>query len=101
MFGGTMPTVLGIFERRKPAEEAVLGLVEAGFERYDVRVVDDVSGLIGQGLMEDEAECYAEGLRRGGLVVALRCLPEAVGRGSEVVTKIGRVDVSARRARTQ
>src|SRR2546421_3980080 len=98
MLGGTMQTVLGIFKSRKPAEEAVLGLVEAGFERYDVRVVDDVSGLIEQGLMEDEAECYAEGLRRGGLVVALRCFPEGIGRGSEVMKKLGAVDVSARPA---
>src|SRR5256885_1536809 len=93
-----MPTVRGIFENRKPAEDVVLALVEAGFERYDARVLDDVSGLIEQGLMEDEAECYAQGLRRGGIVVALRCFPEGVGRGSEVMKKLGAVDVSARPA---
>jgi len=93
-----MPTVLGIFENRKPAEDAVLELVGAGFERYDVRVVDDVADLIAQGLMEDEAECYAEGLRRGGIVVALRCFAEGVGRASEVMRRMGAVDVSSRPA---
>ncbi|HEV8379315.1 MAG TPA: hypothetical protein VGP99_10730 [Tepidisphaeraceae bacterium] len=93
-----MPTVLGIFDSRKHAENAVLGLVEAGFERFDVRLVDDVAGLIEQGVAEEEARCYAEGIERGGIVVAVRCFPEGVERAAEVMRKLGAVDVSARPA---
>jgi hypothetical protein len=94
----TMPTVLGIFDSRKHAEDAVLSLVDAGFERYDVRLVDDVAGLMEQGVPGEEARCYAEGIERGGIVVAARCFPEGVERAAEVMRKQGAIDVSARPA---
>ncbi|HEV8290861.1 MAG TPA: hypothetical protein VGP94_03025 [Tepidisphaeraceae bacterium] len=90
-----MPTVLGIFNNRKHAEDVVLSLVEAGFERFDVSIVDDVPGLIEQGVPEEEARCYAEGIGRGGIVVAVRCFPEGIERAAEVMRKLGAVDVSA------
>src|SRR5437764_2997263 len=89
-----MPTVLGIFDTRKHAEDTVLSLVEAGFERYDVRIVDDVSGLIEQGVAEEEAHAYAGGIGRGGIVVAVRCFPEGVERAAGVMRRLGAVDVS-------
>jgi hypothetical protein len=93
-----MPTILGIFDSRKHAEDAVLSLVEAGFERFDVRIVDDVSGLIEQGVAEEEAHAYAAGIGRGGIVVAVRCFPEGVHRAAEVMRKLAAVDVSTRAA---
>lgn len=93
-----MPTVLGIFDTRKNAENAVLSLVETGFERYDVRIVDDVSGLIEQGVAEEEARCYAEGIGRGGIVVAARCFDEGVERAAGIMRRVGAVDVSTRTA---
>ena len=93
-----MPTVLGIFNTRKHAEDAVLTLVQSGFERYDIRIVDDVPGLIEQGVAEEEAQTYANGIGRGGIVVAVRCFPEGVERAAEVMRKLGAVDVSARPA---
>src|SRR5882762_7773669 len=91
-----MPTVVGIFDSKKHAEDAVLGLVEAGFERFDVKVISDESGLAEQGLEESEIECYAEGMRRGGTVVAVRCYTLGMGKAAEVMRKLGAVDVSAR-----
>lgn len=93
-----MPTVLGIFDSRKHAEDAVLSLVQAGFERYGVRVVDDVAGLIEQGVAEEEARTFAQGIGRGGIVVAVRCFPEGVERAAEVMRNLGAVEVSARPA---
>ena len=93
-----MPTVLGIFDTRTHAADAILSLVEAGFERYDVRIVDDVSGLIEQGVAEEEARSYAEGIGRGGIVVAVRCFPEGIERAAEVMRTLGAVDVSTRAA---
>ena len=93
-----MPTVLGIFDSRKLADDAVLSLVDSGFERYDVRIVDDVAGLIEQGVGEEEARTYAEGIGRGGIVVAVRCFPEGVERAGDVLRKLGAIDVSARPA---
>ena len=90
-----MPTVLGLFDSRKQAEDSVLALVAAGFERFDVRLVDDVTGLIEQGVPEEEARCYAEGIERGGIVVVVRCFPEGVERAAGMMRKLGAVDVSA------
>jgi len=91
-----MPTVVGIFDSQKHAEDAVLGLVAAGFERFDVRIISDAVGLAEQGVEESEADCYAEGLRRGGTVVAVRCHPQAVGKAAEAMRRMGAVDVSAK-----
>ncbi len=93
-----MPIVLGIFDTRNHAENAVLSLVEAGFERFDVRLSDAAAGLIEQGLAEEDAEAYAEGIRRGAIVVGVRCFPDGVDRAAEVMQKLGAVDVSARPA---
>ena len=93
-----MPTVLGIFDTRTHAADAVLSLVEAGFERYDVRIVDDVGGLIEQGVAEEEAHSYAEGIGRGAIVVAVRCFQEGVERAAGVMRKLGAIDVSTRAA---
>ena len=93
-----MPTVLGIFDSPKKAQDAVFSLVEAGFERYDVRIVDDVSGLIEQGVAEEEANDYASGIGRGGIVVAVRCFPEGIHRAAEVMRKLAAVDVSTQAA---
>ena len=92
-----MPIVLGIFDTKNHAEDAVLSLVQAGFERFDVRLSDDVPGLIEQGLAEEDAECYAEGIRRGRIVVGVRCFPDGIDRAAEVMRKLGAVDVSPRR----
>jgi hypothetical protein len=96
--GEAMPTVLGIFNSRTNAENAVLSVVEAGFERYDVRLVDTVDALIEHGVGEEEARCYAEGIERGGIVVAVRCFPEGTHRAADVMRRLGAVDVSARPA---
>jgi hypothetical protein len=93
-----MPTVLGIFDTRKHAENTLLSLVEAGFERYDVRIVDDVAGLIEQGVADEEARSYAEGIGRGGIVVAVRCFQEGVERAASVMRNLGAIDVSTRAA---
>src|SRR5881394_1724756 len=93
-----MPIVLGIFDSRNHAEDAVLSLVAAGFERFDVRLADDVAGLLEQGLSEEDAECYAEGIRRGGIIVGVRCFPDGAERAAEVMRKLGAVDVSSRPA---
>src|SRR5436305_11115180 len=94
----SVPIVLRIFDTRSHAEDAVPRLVEAGFERFDVRLSDDVAGLLEQGLAEEDAGTYAEGIRRGGFVVGVRCFPDGVDRAAEVMRKLGAIDVSARPA---
>jgi hypothetical protein len=105
-----MPTVVGLFDSQKDAEDAVAGVVEAGFERFDVSLLSSAeadqpagqdyqaatSGLTAQRLPEDDLECYSEGMRRGGTVVAVRCYPHAVEKAADVLRRLGAVDVSAR-----
>jgi hypothetical protein len=54
------------------------------------------SALVGQGLAEDEAEYYEEGLRRGGTLVAVRCHMLAMGMAANVMRRLDAVDVSCR-----
>jgi hypothetical protein len=105
-----MPTVVGLFDSQKDAEDAIAGLVEAGFERFDISLLSSAqtdqpagpdfktaaSGLAAQGLTEDDMECYSEGMRRGGTIVAVRSYPHAVDKAAEVMRRLGAVDVSAR-----
>jgi hypothetical protein len=52
--------------------------------------------LVGQGLAEEEAEYYQEGLRRGGTLVAVRCHMLAMGMAANVMRRSEAVDVSCR-----
>jgi hypothetical protein len=91
-----MPTVVGIFDSKKHAEDAVLGLVAAGFERFDVKMISDVNALAEQGVEDAEIEICREGMRRGGAVVSVRCYTLGRGKAAEVMRKLGAVDISTR-----
>jgi hypothetical protein len=162
-----MPTVVGLFDTLAHAEDAALGLVQAGFERFEISLLTlqttdspmppgeqsspiadksvagsaavaggavgilvgvgmlmipglgpvlgagpllatlasgaagaasggVASALAGQGIPEDEAESYSEGLRRGGTLVAVRCHMLAMGMAASVMRRFGAVDVSCR-----
>lgn len=58
-----------------------------------------VGALVQLGIPEDEAQHYAEGVRRGGTVVAVRTEDEAADRAAEILESHGAVDLAERVAR--
>lgn len=65
---------------------AAAGLVTGGL----------LGGLIGLGIPEEHAHAYAEGVRRGGVLVAARCDSEMVDRARAVMDEAGAVNIEER-----
>lgn len=64
--------VLGMMKNPEHARSVARALAEAGFEREDIAGDDGfIAGLCSHGVPEHEAHAYAEGVRRGGAVVAV------------------------------
>jgi len=57
-----------------------------------------VGALIRSGISEDDANVYAEGVRRGGSLVVARVTGDRVAVANEILDRIPRVDISDRRA---
>ena len=56
-----------------------------------------IGGLVGSGISKEDAEVYAEGVRRGGTLVTVRGDDETL-RHAEAILNSGAVDPSVRRA---
>ncbi len=74
-------TVIGTIESTKAAQALVNELVEAGFEKQDVEVLDGpekeiLAKVVERGFGEDDARGYAEAVRGGKTLVAARA-PDA------------------------
>ena len=57
-----------------------------------------LGGLIGLGIPEEHAHAYAEGVRRGGILVAARVSDEMVSRAHEIMDDSGAVNIEDRAA---
>lgn len=57
-----------------------------------------VGALIGMGIPEEEAQYYAEGVRRGGVLVSVEAAEEEVDRASGILARHNPVDVRERAA---
>lgn len=67
---------------------AAAGLVTGGL----------LGGLIGLGIPEEHAHAYAEGVRRGGILVAARVSDPMVSRAHEIMDDAGAVNIEDRAA---
>ena len=64
--------VVGMMKNPQHAREVASALAKAGFDREDISAEDGfIAGLCRNGVPEDEAHAYAEGVRRGGAVVGV------------------------------
>lgn len=101
-------TAVGLFLDRRAAEDAIRELEAAGFARQDIRVVGEALGMTEPGAMsiahtdfevdmirvlrsigatERDAECYVEGLRRGGVVVFAAAPDQKAGKAVEIMDR--------------
>lgn len=56
-----------------------------------------IGTLIDYGVSEEDAQIYAEGIRRGGTLVTVRSTPERVAQAEVILDKFDSVDVNSRR----
>ena len=87
--------VVGMMKNPAHAREAAQALAEAGFEREDIAGDDGfIAGLCQSGVPLDEAHAYAEGVRRGGAVVALVVGDDvAANQAAVIMSRQGALDI--------
>lgn len=115
-----MKTVVGFLDTYNEAGKLVDDLVNAGFNRSSIDIVDsgsDVKGAAAKGkakggflqslkkmfgmhsdIPEEHKGYYAEGVRRGGFVISLTVKDEDVERASDIMDDHGAVDIEERAA---
>ena len=107
-----MATIVGLYDDVNTAERVVHALFEDGFreDRVHLNTRDDHSHssryandelprqLTKDGVPRQEAELYAEGVRRGGSLVVVEAPKERVDRATALMKERGPVDMKERQA---
>jgi len=119
-------TVVGLMDNSHDAQEAIQELESSGFGRENIRImaeeapseglkgkekIERISGteagvgpvaggatgeLKRMGIPDGDARNYAEGVRRGGILVTVRCDDDDAGKAAEIMSRNGAIDVENR-----
>ena len=89
--------VLGLMKDAHQARGLVRALDEEGFELDDIDMnAGPLTELTSRGIPEDEAHLYAEGARRGGMLVCVRAQDDdEAAEAAELMSAHGAVDIEA------
>jgi uncharacterized protein (TIGR02271 family) len=95
-------TVIGLFDDPRQAQNIIQAFVDDGFRREDIRTLTrqeeaSVGMLSAYGVPEAEAQDYAEGLRRGGVVVLVDAADERADRAVAIMERYPAMDLEAQR----
>lgn len=90
-----MKTVVGVLPNHREAELTCDELVQHGFARNDISLIDDgdveaddlVRQLIGYGVPDRNARLYVDGLRRGGTLETVRVEDDEVDEALSIMRK--------------
>src|SRR5215470_16396643 len=114
-------TLVALYDTFADAEHVVQELIEDGFSRSDMHLALDhtksrtahtssvewdsayeganlLDTLVDLGVPYDEAQAYAEGVRRGGALVVVESSDDRAERGMEILRRLHPVDMHARTA---
>lgn len=106
-------TITAFFENRQDANKAIERLVSAGVHRSDISLVEGAGGVTVQPSQSDEAtgfweslkdlflpgedrSAYAEGLRRGGYLIAVRASAALHEQALDILDDEGTIDINER-----
>jgi len=94
-------TVIGLFDDPRQAQQIVQALVDDGFRREDIRTMTSqeeasVGTLSAHGVPEAEAQQYAEGIRRGGVLVLVDAADDRADRAVAIMERTPAVEHEAR-----
>jgi uncharacterized protein (TIGR02271 family) len=97
-------TVVGLFENRPAAQQAIRALLGAGFSQNYISEVTPESnyatantigdGLVGAGLPQRDAQLYSDGVRRGGTLVVVSAPDNQATRAYEIIQGAGALDLN-------
>lgn len=93
--GWTSRTVIGLFDGRDAAQNAIRALRAAGFSDQDIRVVvGDPGGgvigeLVGMGVTSDDARHFDRGFRAGGILVSVTTRGERADTAVRIMDRHG------------
>lgn len=92
-----MYIVAGLLRDAQGARGLVRALADAAFEREEIDLSGGpVAGLMACGIPESEAHVFAEGIRRGGAIVAVKADDEMEAeQAALIMNRHGAVDVDA------
>ena len=92
-----MYIVAGLVKDAHQARGLIRALADAAFEREDIDMTGGpIVGLVSCGVPEGEAHILAEGIRRGGAIVAVRADDEMEAeQAALIMSRHGAVDVEA------
>lgn len=85
-------TVIGTIENSKTAQKLVNELVEAGFKKQDVEILEGsekeiLSKIVERGFDEDDARGYAKAVRGGKILVAARTPENKAERAAAIMER--------------
>src|SRR5258705_128955 len=86
-----MKTVVGLFENYTDADRAVSELNARGFSR------NELGALVGMGIPEEDANFYAEGVKRGGVLVTVQTNDDRAAEALNIMRSARAVDVDTQR----
>jgi hypothetical protein len=92
-----MYIVAGLMKDAHQARGLVRALADAAFEREEIDMSGGpIAGLVNCGLPEGEAHVFAEGVRRGGVIVAVKADDEMEAeQAALLMSRHGAIDIEA------
>ena len=94
-------SVVGLFQNERDARDALRELDSAGLSPDQVSYVNRESNLLADhlaqvGIPQDDALIYADGVKRGGVLIVLQALPEAAAKDvAGILNRYNLVDIAA------
>ncbi|MCK6545006.1 DUF2382 domain-containing protein [Myxococcota bacterium] len=104
--------VVGLFDDESDARGTMNELVDAGIPKDDISLVtkgdtpgtedvgfwDKVKSFFGFGISDEERGAYGEGLKRGGTLLSVRCIPENIDPVRRIMEAHDAVNIDERMA---
>ncbi len=94
-----MKTVIGLYDQRSEAQQVKNDLDNSGFDSSQVRMMQNgnvKSSLTSAGVPEHEADLYAEGVRRGGTLIAINVDDSRTNEAVDIMNRHDPVDIDRR-----
>lgn len=102
--------VVGLFDDDSDARGTMKELIDAGIPKDDISLVtkgdtagtedvgfwDKVKSFFGFGISDEERGLYGEGLKRGGTLLSVRCIPENIDPVRRIMEAHDAVDIDER-----
>ena len=90
-------TVVGLFEQRSDAEAALNELVSNRFDKSDIDIKTSDSGLMselqGEGVPEEDAKMFAEGVRSGDVLEVAHTSDDRAQEAQDIMNRYNALDI--------